>query len=684
MLTWPWRRSKDQFSTSAYRLMLAWKGMVFRRERLARAGEQTPELAALFRQLQQVAGQLAKLAWATPDPQAGGPLAGKHRHAFRKEGTVGGGTLLTKRRLPAGQAHRPPWRMSRPRCPKTWCSSTSWSSGTAEWVAVPQRGGLGVRFEQTDAGTKITVVLAGGAAAQDGRLQPGDLIVEITDHAGKWTATAGKSLQGVRDLIGGDAGSKVSLRVRRAQEQEPREITLTRAPLPWQKKFEWKGELENVAFVVRHDGPVVRLNLGPARPVSEAIDTWRETCGMSPQSAAAGRLLREKIWEPIAAQIQGAKIVLALAGWGPEQAAAGGPAGQGSGQIPDRRVPAGHRAHGADDPGNRPRRNTQAAAGKPAAGGQYRLRRPVRPASRMRRAARARRAGIRRKASSTSTACRPPQREVALIEKLYHQDFGPAGIETLEEDQATKAAFLAEAGRYRYLHLATHGFFIQENAAHGRNPVARGAALLGGPQSAELHAGLLSGLALAGANQAGRRRAGGSAADNGILTAEEIGTQNLDGVQLVMLSACETGLGKEAGGEGLLGPATVVPGRRRTVGRGQPLESARRRDEGPDGRLLYESLAAEAVAPGVAAAGAVGHAAELRRPGRPLAGARLFADRCPARGRRGGETGRGPTDEIIAGLLGRLRAQRRLAVRDRRTGFPHSRRSKRPCPTMRS
>ena len=49
--------------------MLAWKGMVFRRERLARAGEQTPELLALFRQLQQVAGQLAQQAWATPDPR---------------------------------------------------------------------------------------------------------------------------------------------------------------------------------------------------------------------------------------------------------------------------------------------------------------------------------------------------------------------------------------------------------------------------------------------------------------------------------------------------------------------------------------------------------------------------------------------------------------------------------------
>ena len=51
----------------------------------------------------------------------------------------------------------------------------------------------------------------------------------------------------------------------------------------WQQRF--------VVFLVRHDGPVVRINLGPAQLVSEAIDAWRETFGTSPQSAAAGKML---------------------------------------------------------------------------------------------------------------------------------------------------------------------------------------------------------------------------------------------------------------------------------------------------------------------------------------------------------------------------------------------------------
>jgi CHAT domain-containing protein/tetratricopeptide (TPR) repeat protein len=60
------------------------------------------------------------------------------------------------------------------------------------------------------------------------------------------------------------------------------------------------------------------------------------------------------------------------------------------------------------------------------------------------------------------------------------------------------------------------------------------------------HPGLLSGLALAGANQP-------EADDDGILTADEVATMDLKGVHLAVLSACETGLGETAGGEGLLG-----------------------------------------------------------------------------------------------------------------------------------
>jgi CHAT domain-containing protein len=58
----------------------------------------------------------------------------------------------------------------------------------------------------------------------------------------------------------------------------------------------------------------------------------------------------------------------------------------------------------------------------------------------------------------------------------------------------------------------------------------------------------LSGIVLTGANQPVEPDR-----DDGVLTALEVGELDLKGVELVVLSACQTGLGQSAGGEGLLG-----------------------------------------------------------------------------------------------------------------------------------
>src|SRR5205807_3129911 len=73
---------------------------------------------------------------------------------------------------------------------------------------------------------------------------------------------------------------------------------------------------------------------------------------------------------------------------------------------------------------------------------------------------------------------------------------------------------------------------------------------------------VLSGLVLAGAN---RPAAGG---DGGILTAEAVVGLPLEGLDLAVLSACETGLGEVAGGEGVFGlqRAFNIAGTRNVIG----------------------------------------------------------------------------------------------------------------------
>lgn len=115
-------------------------------------------------------------------------------------------------------------------------------------------------------------------------------------------------------------------------------------------------------------------------------------------------------------------------------------------------------------------------------------------------------------------------------------------VSVLTGETASESAFkLGTPGR-RILHLATHGFFAGIRdcvpAAAPSPPVTVGDALL------------RSGLALAGANQ---RQSALDANDDGMLVAAEIASLDLTGVEWVVLSACDTGLGSIANGEGVFG-----------------------------------------------------------------------------------------------------------------------------------
>ncbi len=125
-----------------------------------------------------------------------------------------------------------------------------------------------------------------------------------------------------------------------------------------------------------------------------------------------------------------------------------------------------------------------------------------------------------------------------------------SGARVLTGLQATESALKQLRGP-SILHVATHGFFLQKPPEQKPIPGdQRVPASINGAATMTISETplLRSGLALAGANQ----RDGGNGED-GILTALEATGLDLQGTKLVVLSACETGVGDVQNGEGVYG-----------------------------------------------------------------------------------------------------------------------------------
>ena len=118
----------------------------------------------------------------------------------------------------------------------------------------------------------------------------------------------------------------------------------------------------------------------------------------------------------------------------------------------------------------------------------------------------------------------------------------------------TEASFKAMSGeRIRTLHIATHGFYWTEREARQLKDLDF--LMLAddrNPKYTEDKALTRSGLLMAGANNALMGLELPEDVDNGILTAKEIAGLDLRGMDMVVLSACQTGLG-EITGDGVFG-----------------------------------------------------------------------------------------------------------------------------------
>jgi CHAT domain-containing protein len=294
-----------------------------------------------------------------------------------------------------------------------------------------------------------------------------------------------------------------------------------------------------LAFVLACGREPVCLPLGPAQPVAQAVRAWRRPVQSSPpgrlDDKAAGALLR-RVWQPLHKHLAGATTVLlapdgaltalpfaALPGRKPgsyllEEVAVGYvTSGR---QLLELAIDAGRRADGLLAVGDLPYGAAPDAAALALLPGKAAL--AELPGTRL---------------------------EVERLERAFRRA-RPGQRVTVLTGAAVDAGRLQRAlpagrGRpgYRYLHLATHGFFEPppENVALRRPALDP----LGAEyRTFERNPMLLSGLVLAGANRDPAQA---------VLTAEEVSGLDLRGAELVVLSACQTGLGKRTAVEGVLG-----------------------------------------------------------------------------------------------------------------------------------
>jgi tetratricopeptide (TPR) repeat protein/CHAT domain-containing protein len=303
-----------------------------------------------------------------------------------------------------------------------------------------------------------------------------------------------------------------------------------------------------VAFVVTRES-VTRVDLGAAKAVSEAAERWLLTMKRTRPITGAddpGVRLRRLLWEPLEKHLSGAQLVLLS----PDGVTARLPfaalPGKAEGnylleEVPlailpvPRLLPAllgsagpaepsllvvGEVDYDADPGAPRQRAAARTAAGRERAG----------------------QPGKWEQLKATAA-------EVEAIKDCFWRSHRQAAVTELRRDEPTEEAVRQQAIKHAYLHLATHGFFAPPPAhvaADGRG--GEGLGLFSRPEVTGLHPDLLCGLVLAGANkgpQLGR--------DDGVLTALEVAGLDLSGCELAVLSACETALGKQTGGEGLLG-----------------------------------------------------------------------------------------------------------------------------------
>lgn len=146
------------------------------------------------------------------------------------------------------------------------------------------------------------------------------------------------------------------------------------------------------------------------------------------------------------------------------------------------------------------------------------------------------------------------EEECSRIAGLFASGSNRRSTTILRGSEATESRVRESLPGASIVHFATHGFFPRSESIPWLGASLRGqrsgSFLFSGIEDlAREYPGLLSGLVLAEDRGATSEEAG----DDGLLTAEEVSWLDLSKCELVVLSACGSGLGEARGGEGLIG-----------------------------------------------------------------------------------------------------------------------------------
>jgi len=310
-----------------------------------------------------------------------------------------------------------------------------------------------------------------------------------------------------------------------------------------------------VAFVLTRGHPAKRVELGPANVIEEDLKTWRQAIERKGASVADARL-GERLWKPLVEHIPGDTEVVYLA---PDGDLTRLPWAALPGRNPDKVLLEEHALavvpHGIfllQQMQHKPRSDKE--EGLFLAYGAIRYDQP--PGAVNQKAVEVLALNQDRGSEGNVT-----WQSLAGAARELDQVLNRAGrrkLKTVERrgSQASLAQLIDDLPKARWAHFATHGFFAD---AASRSVLQLAPADYERSQSGERIQAvgrsplLLSGLVLAGANRKNKDGDARFDPDGGIITGEGLIGLRLEDLDLAVLSACETGLGEVAGGEGVFG-----------------------------------------------------------------------------------------------------------------------------------